>query len=138
MNTITTVILVAMLALGSGCAKSDWIQHTLVTVDVTGVWVGSVARGVPSPEVRLELDQRGPKVVGYLRTPGTRGTHYQLDDGPIDGTVSGDVFRFAVTNEPTVGEMTVSGDTMKGYVARASRLPIILQRIDSSAPPRSQ
>jgi len=36
MNTITRVILVAVLAFGSGCAKPDWIQQTLVTVDVTG------------------------------------------------------------------------------------------------------
>ena len=40
MNTIALVILVAVLALGSGYAKSDWIQQTLVTVDVTRTWVG--------------------------------------------------------------------------------------------------
>jgi hypothetical protein len=26
----------ATLAVGSGCARSDWIDRTLVTVDVTG------------------------------------------------------------------------------------------------------
>jgi hypothetical protein len=36
MNTIARVIFVAMLAFGSGCAKPDWIQQTLVKVDVTG------------------------------------------------------------------------------------------------------
>ena len=38
MNTIARVILVAVLAFGSGCAKPDWIEQTLVTVDVTGTW----------------------------------------------------------------------------------------------------
>jgi hypothetical protein len=40
MNTITRVILMAILAFGSGCAKPDWIEQTLVTVDVTGRWTG--------------------------------------------------------------------------------------------------
>jgi len=38
MNTICRLILVAVLALGSGCAKPDWIDQTLMTVDVTGTW----------------------------------------------------------------------------------------------------
>ncbi len=42
MNTITRLIFVAVLAFGSGCAKPDWIQQTLVTVDVTGVWSGEL------------------------------------------------------------------------------------------------
>ncbi len=51
MNTIGRVILVAMLAFGFGCARPDWIQDTLVTVDVTGVWSGEMrntAAGGPS------------------------------------------------------------------------------------------
>ena len=36
MNTIARVILVPVLTFGASCAKSDWIQRTLVTVDVTG------------------------------------------------------------------------------------------------------
>ena len=28
------------LVLGSGCVKQDWIDRTLVTVDVTGNWHG--------------------------------------------------------------------------------------------------
>jgi hypothetical protein len=36
-----------VLVLGSGCAKPDWIQSTLVTVDVTGTWLG--VRGRQSP-----------------------------------------------------------------------------------------
>jgi hypothetical protein len=40
MKTIALLILVAVLTCGVGCAKSDWIQQTLVTADVTGTWVG--------------------------------------------------------------------------------------------------
>ena len=33
----TWLLVVSALALGSGCARPDWIQSTRVTVDVTGV-----------------------------------------------------------------------------------------------------
>jgi len=33
------LVLMVTFAMGSGCAKPDWIQQTLVTVDVTGTWV---------------------------------------------------------------------------------------------------
>jgi hypothetical protein len=59
MSTITRVILVAVL-LGSGCAKPDWIQQTLVTVDVTGMWRDT------DGTVELKLEQYGPKVTGAM------------------------------------------------------------------------
>jgi hypothetical protein len=34
------MLTLAALAFGSGCAKTDWIGRTLVTVDVTGSWYG--------------------------------------------------------------------------------------------------
>ena len=50
MNTIARMILVAVLAFGSGCAKPDWIEQTLVTVDVTGRWQGSTGTAIrPTP-----------------------------------------------------------------------------------------
>ena len=60
MNTIALVILVAVLALGSGYAKSDWIQQTLVTADVTGTWVGRGGALVP------KLEQQGSKITGPI------------------------------------------------------------------------
>jgi hypothetical protein len=36
MKTIVGMLIGATLAVGSGCARSDWIDRTLVTVDVTG------------------------------------------------------------------------------------------------------
>jgi len=44
MNTIARVILVTVLVFGSGCAKPDWIQQTLVTVDVTGTWLDTAGK----------------------------------------------------------------------------------------------
>jgi hypothetical protein len=89
MNTIARVILVAVLAFGSGCAKPDSIQQTLVTVDVMGVWIGSTGRpsGTPTIEVRLELEQQGSKVNGTLTVVGSAGARR----GPIGGMVAGDV-----------------------------------------------
>jgi len=136
MNTITRGILVAMLALGSGCAKPDWIQQTLVTVDVTGVWIGSTVRG--DREVQLALEQQGPKVKGFFRPLGPALAVFPWSEGPIEGTVAGDVFSFRLTNTTGSGEVTVSGDEMKGNVSMGSPLPIVLRRVSSSPPARSQ
>ena len=64
MRTVTRVLIAAALAFGLGCASTDWIDRTLVTVDVTGVWEGSWSTGQGTGDVRLTLQQRGPKVTG--------------------------------------------------------------------------
>ena len=50
MKSIVYLLIVATLAFGSGCAKEDWIERTLVTVDVTGRGMEAWAEKVPSPE----------------------------------------------------------------------------------------
>jgi len=35
-----------LLDAGIGCTRSDWVGSTLVTVDVTGEWRGTFARGL--------------------------------------------------------------------------------------------
>src|SRR5262245_65235884 len=109
MKTITPLVLVAVLTCGSGCAKPDWIQKTLVTADVTGVWVGSSNRsGVGgSFEARLELEQQGPQVHGKLQTVGTAVPLplTATPSSPIEGTVAGDIFSFKQTNGVIDGEM---------------------------------
>src|SRR5262245_42812611 len=113
MNTSPIIVmLVVSLVVPMGCAKPDWIQQTLVTVDVTGVWVGSLGKPPITTEVRLELEQQGSKVTGeFLPTT----TMAEFRKGPLDGTVSGDVFSFKVTTLTIAGEMTVNGDEMQGY-----------------------
>jgi len=45
MKAIAGVLILAGLVFVSGCSRSDWIERTLVTVDVTGTWYGSVRGG---------------------------------------------------------------------------------------------
>ena len=133
MKTIVRAILVAALACGSGCARPDWIEQTLVTVDVTGTW-----RNAQGGSIEFALEQQGPTAKGYFRPLGPGLAVFPWFEGPIDGTVAGDVFRFRLTNGTAVGEMTVSGDEMKGHVSMGSPLPISLRRVDSPARPRPQ
>ena len=137
MDTVARVVLVAMLALGSGCAKPDWIQQTLVTVDVTGTW-----RSTEGGLFELVLGQQGSKVTGSMQVIGVTGVANV--SGQINGTVSGDTFSF---RGPFTGTATVSGDEMTGdargvgqgqWSSTGSRIPFTLKRVDSSAPPRSQ
>src|SRR5215472_10554364 len=52
-----------------GCTRPDWIQSTLVTVDVSGSWQGNVTRpaGAYGPGlVQLQLQQERSQSDGYL------------------------------------------------------------------------
>ena len=55
------------LVLGS-CAQKDWIDRTLVTVDVTGVWDGQMTSGIARRQLKLTLVQSGSKVTGQMAT----------------------------------------------------------------------
>ena len=133
------LILMVSVVVSVGCAKPDWIQDTLVTVDVTGVWIGSVARGnYLSSEVRLELEQQGPKVTGYLRVNPPH-IEYGFVDGPVEGTGTGDEFTFRQTNGILLGETTVNGDEMRVNMTAGTRVQTVLRRTSSSSPrPTSQ
>ncbi len=94
---------------GTGCAqRADWIEGTLVTVDVSGVWRGVAvpARGGVQGEAELTVTQRGPKVTGDFRIRGTK-VH-------VEGTVRGDVLSIAAPNGRFHAEATVMGDEMSG------------------------
>lgn len=74
-------LITAVLVLSPGCVQQpDWIESTLVTVDVTGVWEGGVtgeggARSVlPSVSALLDLEQEGPKVKGKFQTSNARNS----------------------------------------------------------------
>src|SRR5215470_4543630 len=104
-------VIAAALVLTSGCAQKDWIDRTLVTENVTGVWEGSMATSSGQPamnqEVRLELQQQGSKVKSSLRDFGGRVR-------VIEGSVVGDMFSFKDVRGDVSGELTVSGDEMSG------------------------
>src|SRR5258708_935707 len=97
LETIAGVLIAAALAVSSGCAQKDWIDRTLVTVDVSGTWYGrgsggSGTTGTGSVGFAMQLEQQGATVKGSIFPPSGAGAGPFL--GPIDGTVAGDVFRF--------------------------------------------
>ena len=79
-----------------------------VTVDVTGVWRGTMTTpGVAASNVVMTLEQRGAKVTGQLK--------YEVFSelsGPIEGTVSGDIFQFSSMRGIITGELLVNGEEM--------------------------
>ena len=140
MKAIVGLLVVAALVFGSGCAKQDWIDRTLVTVDVTGTWYGSppgAGYGQPG-DFLLELKQKGSAVEGFLRSGTSQGTSNTGPlSGPITGTVAADVFRFRDARGAVEAELTVSGDEMSGTVSVAGVRRLYLRRIDPSSPPAS-
>jgi len=140
MTTIARVILVAVLVCGSGCAKPDWIEQTLVTVDVTGTW-----RSTEGGLIELVLEEQGPMVKGTYRIAFPVGLA-TISSGTIEGTVAGDVFRVSRISGGIYGsmqgEMTVNQDEMSGELRGpgfyGGRRQVSLRRVDSSAPARSQ
>ena len=137
---VAILLVAAMLAIGSGCAEKDWIDRTLVTVDVTGAWYGrppGTGYG-QSGDFLLELKQEGSTVQGFLRSGTSQGTsNTGLLSGPITGTVAGDVFRFRNARGTVEGQLTVSGDEMTGTVSLVGSRPLSLRRVDPSSQPTS-
>ena len=138
MKALIGLLIAATLVIGSGCAKADWIDRTLVTVDVTGVWTGSHT-GASSgallilENVVLDLTQHGSTVKGFLLV---RGAGSQRESGPVEGTVAGDLFRFRSARGGLEGELTVNGDEMTGVTSSLSgRVPMSFRRVDPSSLP---
>jgi len=102
----TWVIIGVVLVLVSGCAQKDWIDRTLVTESVTGVWAGSLG-------IEFELQQQGAKVTGTINMSTTILGPYS---GPIEGSMIGDVFTFKDARGAYRGELTVAGDDMVGQI----------------------
>jgi hypothetical protein len=51
MKTIAGLFLATFLTMSVGCAQKDWIDRTLVTVDVTGTWYGALGTGPGSRSI---------------------------------------------------------------------------------------
>jgi hypothetical protein len=140
MKSLAGIVMAATLLVGSGCAKQDWIDRTLVTVDVTGTWEGNMG-GSPgfggSRDVVLELTQQGSTVKGSIEVRGGGSSAFRNIPGPVDGTVAGDVFRFRNTRGNAEGELTVNGEEMSGTVSMFGTRPLTLRRVAPSSPPVS-
>jgi len=123
------------LVLASGCAQKDWIDRTLVTVDVTGTWEGTTrpisgSAGGSAGAVMFVLQQQGEKVTGEMKFRGVaEGVSALVGGVPIEGTVSGDTFTFhEMTGPDAHGEFQVSGDEMIGSMTRLTTLAATLRR----------
>jgi hypothetical protein len=102
MKATAGVLVAAALILAFGCARPDWIQQTLVTENLTGTWESS-----DYIFIEIALEQQGQKVTGSVLKP----RHLS---GAIEGTMTGDEFRFQRKNGIFEGQMSVSGDEMSG------------------------
>ena len=130
--------LLALLIVVSGCARPDWIQRTLVTVDVTGTWEGSSAN---TGAFLLSLEQQGAQVKGSIRITGNSSCYGALSIvGPIEGTVAGDVLELTFKqNAAFSGHMTVTGDEMSGGGSggRCGPFTLTLRRVNAPPGPTS-
>src|SRR5215470_13603212 len=113
----------------SGCAKQDWIDRTLVTVDVTGAWAGSMG---PMDDLRFDLKQEGARVTGTFRAGGRSGSMLGTSSGIVEGSVAGDVFTFKDTRGMFACEATVTSEEMQGRINTSRPLSLNLRRIDAS------
>jgi len=136
------VLLGIALVFLMGCAQKDWIDRTLVTENVTGGWAGSFGEGNCRREVRLDLQQDGSKVTGLAIFLGASDT-YSVSGVPfpIQGSVAGDLFTFKSPRATASGEVTVSGDDMRGQILwGCGNSQMSLHRVDSlsrtGSPPR--
>jgi hypothetical protein len=100
-----------VLLIASGCARSDWIEGTLVTVDVTGRWTGMWSGSGTAGDFEMTLRQTGPKATGDITLP---GAHVHDFSGPIVGAISGDVLSFSLPDGRLRGEVIVAVDEMSG------------------------
>ena len=122
-ETMIAWLVIGVLALTvAGCARPDWIESTLVTVDVTGVWrgassstaTGTYASGRP---IVLTLEQSGSRVKGQITVMSSSDGNL---NGPIEGTISGDIFSFHDSRGRVTGQLQVSGDEMTGQGSMSS------------------
>ncbi len=108
------VLVVGLAMIAWGCARPDWIQSTLVTVDVSGTWVGTFTRSGGTGDVTLTLQQKGATVTGSVKVvSGTSISGHHIEE-EITGTVNGDVLRARSTSGFVQVELTVAGSEMAG------------------------
>src|SRR5262249_52799348 len=122
MRAAAWVVIAVALVFQGGCRSSDWIERTLVTVDVTGVWEGSNTQSGLSYDFVLVLQQQGAQVTGRRTQVGGAFTNLPSSDAAIEGTVNGDTFSFHDINAPAISvSLIVSGDEMAGIGNRGGR-----------------
>ena len=113
------------ILLSAGCASSPNSPSAPPSVDVTGTWAGTWSlggAGTQTGSFTLRLQQTGSKVVGDRNFPGAANF-----SGPVEGTVSGNVFSYRQLVGSGGGEYTVTGNKMRGYGATGGQHELIRQ-----------
>jgi hypothetical protein len=93
-----------------GCASSQSAASASPSVDVTGTWVGTYARGSLTGPFTLRLQQSGARVVGEANFP-----EASYLSGPVEGRVTGNELSYRALNGRSGGELMVNGNEMSGY-----------------------
>ena len=125
-------VIAAAFVFAIGCAhkQQDWIDRTLVTVDVTRVWEGTITARASNIRIELDLKQEGAKVTGEMK--GIRNFDGNVEPPiPIVGTVSGDTVSFhegSGVRIPVLLQVQVNGDEMTGSGSRQSVWTFVLHR----------
>jgi hypothetical protein len=138
-KTAWATLLAAVLVFCGGCVtRPDWIQATLVTADVTGVWTGRGTGRTRGGRPTFNLHQEGPKVTG---TVSFSASPVFAAPGLLEGRVGGDVFHFSVRSEQGIwtGEFTVGDGEMEGVVTwwNGDRFGLLLRRTSPARAPTS-
>ena len=113
MMKVTLILLVALMATASGCAKSkspsastSSSASVATPANVTGTWTGSTTTG--ARVMTLQLKQTGKDVTGTLAGAGVL-------DGPIEGTVDGNTIRLRERSGfGSTPSLNVRGDQITG------------------------
>jgi hypothetical protein len=137
-STIDCLGILMLLVAVTGCAKPDWIESMLVTVDVTGTWSGVWTRGqggvsVGTGQAEVTLQQVGPNITGWITVSGG-GRSWALpglgslpQNAQLQGTVNGDVVR--LSGPGVEFELVVKGEQMSGTYVGPGAGAIDLRRI---------
>jgi len=75
--------------------------------------------GINTVNLEMTLAQRGAKVTGQLKYD-----VFSDRSGPVEGTVSGDVFHFTSLRGQPTGDLLVNGDEMSGAGSSGWRMEL--------------
>src|SRR5262245_13871176 len=108
-KTFTLLVIGSLITAFTGCAGAASPSASPGPADFSGTWMGGNATG--TRDVRMQLPQSGTNVTGTLTGAGA------AMDGPIQGTVEGNVLRLAQrSGSPLPRTLTIQGDLMDGML----------------------
>ena len=113
MKTFSWVVIGLILVFGGGCASSSSSTAAAASgppANVAGSWNGGFY-GAVSNSVSMQLQQQGTAVTGTIQVGGRSDL-----DGPIKGTVRGNMMDYSLANGGS-GTMQVSGNTISGVIS---------------------